>query len=202
MMSQECLTKAAFMVQPLLVIIPYRAINELMTSASASFDVIAFVAHGRGEGLEEFARIRHQFPDRPMVVITDDLAIVSPSLLRDLRSLSATIIDGQHTALQELIDIFYELHYGRQSESMHRLPENYRDAADLVQRSTDLDTFSFTPRERSVLALVSLGKSNKEMATVLKTSISTIKMHVRNIMTKTGEHNRVQLVLRAHKRLR
>ncbi|MEV7092244.1 response regulator transcription factor [Amycolatopsis sp. NPDC051045] len=55
-----------------------------------------------------------------------------------------------------------------------------------------------TDREREVLALVAAGLSNDEIARELTLSPATAKTHVSRIMTKTGTHDRAQLVVLAY----
>ncbi len=55
-----------------------------------------------------------------------------------------------------------------------------------------------TRREVQVLELVRSGKTNVEIARALFIEIDTVKFHVRNIMLKTGVHNRVALALWAN----
>lgn len=50
-------------------------------------------------------------------------------------------------------------------------------------------------REVQVLRLVALGKSNKEIATVLGLSANTVSVHRSNIMTALGMHKTAELVL-------
>ncbi|RBO85555.1 response regulator [Nocardia puris] len=50
-----------------------------------------------------------------------------------------------------------------------------------------------TPRESDVLALLSDGLSNGEIAARLHIGITTVKTHVTSLMTKTGATNRVRL---------
>ena len=49
-----------------------------------------------------------------------------------------------------------------------------------------------TERETEVLALLSLGRSNKDITKVLGISLSTTATHVRNILSKTGCANRTE----------
>lgn len=53
---------------------------------------------------------------------------------------------------------------------------------------------ALTPREREILHLLALGKSNPQVAILLAISENTVKVHVRNLMEKFGVHNRVLLV--------
>lgn len=49
-----------------------------------------------------------------------------------------------------------------------------------------------TPREREVLALLVLGKTNPEIAETLVISPSTARLHVTNILSKLGARNRTE----------
>ena len=49
-------------------------------------------------------------------------------------------------------------------------------------------------REREVLQLVLAGRSNREVAVELCVSESTVKYHVRNVLRKTGNHSRKELL--------
>ncbi|MDS0137269.1 MULTISPECIES: response regulator transcription factor [unclassified Amycolatopsis] len=55
-----------------------------------------------------------------------------------------------------------------------------------------------TDREREVLSLVAAGLSNDDIARELTLSPATAKTHVSRIMTKTGTHDRAQLVVLAY----
>ena len=52
-----------------------------------------------------------------------------------------------------------------------------------------------TPRERAVAALVSEGRTNKEIARVLGVSPRTIDNQILSASKKLGVHNRVQLAV-------
>ncbi|MFN0303514.1 MAG: LuxR C-terminal-related transcriptional regulator, partial [Burkholderiales bacterium] len=49
-----------------------------------------------------------------------------------------------------------------------------------------------SPREAEVLRLVTIGRSNKEIARVLSLSDNTVANHVRSILAKTGTANRTE----------
>jgi DNA-binding NarL/FixJ family response regulator len=56
-------------------------------------------------------------------------------------------------------------------------------------------TLPFTSREREVLALLQQGSSNKLIAHHLGMAEATAKVHMHNIMKKTGTTNRLQVLL-------
>jgi DNA-binding NarL/FixJ family response regulator len=55
-------------------------------------------------------------------------------------------------------------------------------------------------REREVLGLISSGKSNKEIARMLFVTDNTVKMHVKNILSKLEANDRTQAVVIAIQR--
>jgi DNA-binding NarL/FixJ family response regulator len=54
-----------------------------------------------------------------------------------------------------------------------------------------------SPREREVLQSLAEGKSNKEVATLLNLSLTTVETHRRSIMQKLNLHSAPELVLYA-----
>jgi len=54
-------------------------------------------------------------------------------------------------------------------------------------------------REIQVVRLIALGKSNKEVATILGLSANTVAVHRTNVMTTLGLHKAAELVLFAVK---
>ncbi len=66
------------------------------------------------------------------------------------------------------------------------------DASRCDRNSTKLST-----RELEVLQLIVHGKSNKEIAIVLKLSVNTVSVHRANIMQALQIHNTAELVVYA-----
>ena len=60
------------------------------------------------------------------------------------------------------------------------------------------DTFHLlTDREKQVLQVLAEGRSNKEVATLLDVSLSTVETHRSNLMQKLNLHNTAEIVLYA-----
>jgi LuxR family maltose regulon positive regulatory protein len=58
-------------------------------------------------------------------------------------------------------------------------------------------TEPLTPREREILRLITAGRSNPEIASLLYLSLNTVKWHASNLYGKLGVSNRVEAVTRA-----
>jgi two-component system nitrate/nitrite response regulator NarL len=65
--------------------------------------------------------------------------------------------------------------------------------------SANLVSRSLTPREEEVLDLLIAGDSNKQIANLLDITEATVKMHVKNILTKIRLKNRTQAAVWALK---
>lgn len=54
-----------------------------------------------------------------------------------------------------------------------------------------------TSRERDVLLMLRLGKSNTDIAETLGLSVNTVKTHIRNLFKKLEVNNRIQAFIKA-----
>jgi DNA-binding NarL/FixJ family response regulator len=70
-----------------------------------------------------------------------------------------------------------------------------REAAGSLVRGSRVD--SLTPREREVLSRIAEGKSNREIARLLRLSEKTVKAHVSAVLAKLGVQDRTQAAVYA-----
>lgn len=72
---------------------------------------------------------------------------------------------------------------------------------DMITESQETESYDFdlTAREKDILKLVALGKSNKEIADELILSIHTVKNHLKNILQKLCVEDRTQAAILAIK---
>lgn len=73
--------------------------------------------------------------------------------------------------------------------------------ARLARRQADAidDELYLTPRQLEVARLLDRGLTNQEIASKLNIEVSTVKIHVHNIMDKLGVHRRGQAVAKLHR---
>jgi len=69
-----------------------------------------------------------------------------------------------------------------------------RKAEPVVEQ---IDLGLLTPRQRDILRLVSIGHTNREIASVLQISVRTVEVHRFNLMRRLNVRNVAQLLRRA-----
>ncbi|MET0782620.1 MAG: response regulator transcription factor [Microbacterium sp.] len=157
------------------------AFADSPTAASALRDhapavAILEVEHG---GCELLRELRDQYgPDVPIVLVSADRttpADVVAGLLVGADDYAAESMDADEflARVRRLID---------------RTRRTPNATADLRRLS------SLTDRERQVLALLTDGHSQKQVAAALGISVKTVGTHVQNLLSKLGLHTRVEAV--------
>lgn len=79
-----------------------------------------------------------------------------------------------------------------------RLIAEFAAAPTTPDRAANESLGALTQREREVLVEIARGASNSELAERLFISETTVKSHVRSLLTKLGARDRVQLVVAAY----
>jgi DNA-binding NarL/FixJ family response regulator len=139
----------------------------------------------RLDGVAATRRIRAEFPDTQVVVLTtyaDD-----DSVFAALRAGARGYLtkDAPSSALAEAIatvcrgDAHFEPSVQRRLVEAVRPPEG---------------PATLTPRETDVLRLIAAGRSNVEIAQRLYITQATVKTHINNLFAKTGARDRAQAV--------
>ena len=138
-------------------------------------------------GVEAITRIRREFPNARIVVLTtfdgdEDI----------YRSLQAGALGYllKDMFFEELEDAIRTVHAGRR-----RIPGVV--AERLAGRMTGSD---LTARELEVLERIVRGMSNKEIASALGISEATVKSHINNVLSKLGASDRTQAATKALQR--
>jgi DNA-binding NarL/FixJ family response regulator len=138
-------------------------------------------------GVEAIARIRSEFPDARIIVLT--------SYAGDAQALGALQAGAcgyllKNMLRRDMLEAIRAVHIGKK-----QIPREI--ASGIAEHASD---DSLTARELDVLRRVAAGRSNKAIATELKISESTVKAHVKAILAKLDADGRTHGVMIAVKR--
>jgi DNA-binding NarL/FixJ family response regulator len=138
-------------------------------------------------GFELIKKIRDKSPNARIVVLSSHEGDVD--IQRALEAgAQGYVVKG--IVRDELLDIIRGVHAGKR-----RLP-----AAVAQKLAEHMAEESISPRELEVLSLMAAGKRNKEIAGELSIAEDTVKMHVRNILSKLQVSDRTEAVTIALRR--
>ena len=138
-------------------------------------------------GFDAIRAIRAEFPDARVIVLS---SYEGDADIRQAMDAGARGYVAKGMVREELLAVIRSVHAGKR-----RLPAEL--ASTLAEHLSD-DQLS--PREIEVLQHVSAGKLNKEIAAELSLAEGTVKMHVRNILSKLGASDRTEAVTVALRR--
>ncbi len=138
-------------------------------------------------GIEAIAAIRRRKSDARIVVLT--MYQGDEDIHRALEAGAAAYV-LKTTVADDLVRVIREVHAGAR-------PISPDVATQLAARAV---TPALTPRERSVVELMSKGMRNKEIAADLGISEDTVEVHARNIFSKMGVRDRTAAVTVALRR--
>jgi LuxR family maltose regulon positive regulatory protein len=115
-----------------------------------------------------------------------------PPMAALLRRLAATGRRGSQSGPAVPVE-----HLGNLLQALKADQRNRQPDAKLVPAGTPGMVDVLTEREVEVLALLAVGKQNREIAEELVVTLDTVKKHVTHILAKLGAANRTQAVARA-----
>jgi len=129
--------------------------------------------------VETIQKIHQDFPGVSILMVSNYDG--SEDIYRSLRAGARGYVH-KNVSDSELMDAIQSVSSGRRYIS----PQIADRLAERMDRST------LTPREMEVLQFIVRGKSNKEIADLLKVTEGTIKYHINGILTKLGVSDRTQ----------
>jgi len=135
----------------------------------------------RVNGIEAISKIRSEFPDARIIVLTTYSG--DTTVVRALRAGARAYILKRHVH-RELLGTIRAVHAGQK-----RIPPEI--AAELAEHATDDE---LTGREIDVLRLIARGNGNKQIADQLSIGEATVRTHVGNILSKLGANDRTHAV--------
>jgi DNA-binding NarL/FixJ family response regulator len=138
-------------------------------------------------GFDAIRAIRSEFPNARVVVLS---SYEGDADIRAAMDAGAQGYVAKGMVREELLDVIRTVYAGKR-----RIPAAL--AQTLAEHVSD-DQLS--ARELEVLQFVSAGKRNKEIAAELSVAEDTVKMHVRNLLSKLGASDRTEAVTIALRR--
>ena len=138
-------------------------------------------------GVEAILKIREEFPDARIIVLTTYSGDVQAA--RAFKAGASGYL-LKNMLRKELIDTIRAVHAGKK-----RIPPEI--AVEMAEHHSD---DALTEREIEVLRAVAAGNANKMVAQQLRVSEETIKAHMKNILSKLGANDRTHAVTIALKR--
>lgn len=144
---------------------------------------------------DSIKNITQQFPDVPIVIVSvkEDFDSIHKSI-----SLGASGFIPKTSAPEVTISAIQLVLSGGVYIPPHVLKpqtQTQTQTAENNQHSNNFDTFNaLSKRQKQVLDLISLGRSNQAIADELELTIPTIKMHVSAILKKLNVKNRTEAV--------
>ena len=140
---------------------------------------------------DSIKNITQQFPDVPIVIVSvkEDFESIHKSI-----SLGASGFIPKTSAPEVTISAIQLVLSGGVYIPPHVLKPQSKTVEN-NQHSNNFDSFNtLSKRQRQVLDLISLGRSNQAIADELNLTIPTIKMHVSAILKKLNVKNRTEAV--------
>jgi|SRR5215467_1635785 len=156
-------------------------------------DVILLDLHMPGGGVDAIANIAHGCPNVRTIVLT---------VSEDVQDVAATLAAGARGYIlkgssgPDIVETVHAIVRGDSYVAPSLAARILVKKAQIEVVATHDRPYYFTSREEEIVALVSQGLSNKEVARRVKCTERTVKHHMTNIMQKLNVRNRVQAVLK------
>lgn len=158
---------------------------------NARFDLIMLDLNMKGvSGFDGLLALRIGFPHIPILVVS---GLEEPRIIREAISLGAAGFVPKSSGKLTFIEAIHCIAEGGLfvPDQMHEPHQAASPAGETA--STRIATL--TPAQMNVLAMIKVGKLNKQIAHELGIGNSMVKAHVSEIMRKLGVSNRTQAAL-------
>jgi two-component system, NarL family, nitrate/nitrite response regulator NarL len=149
--------------------------------------VVLDIAMPGGSGLEVLRRLRGRNDNRPVVILT---AHIDDFRVREAIRLKVNGIVMKDNDPAFLIECLQSVRGGGQWLD----PELKERIGGRAERRSEA---ALSSRERQLVALVALGRRNRQIATELGITEGTVKVYLNAIFDKLGVANRTELAIRA-----
>lgn len=139
------------------------------------------------DGIRATGEIRERHPEVKVIALT---SFSDAQLIHDALQAGASGALLKVATASELANAIRSVHAGNSILS----PEITQMLIDAAPAPERIDV-QLTRREKEVLALMTAGKTNAEISEALTLSLSTVKFHVSNILSKLNSRSRGEAIL-------
>jgi DNA-binding NarL/FixJ family response regulator len=169
-------------------------LDELLENSALDYLVVDLNAGS--EGMETLGRARRERPTVRLIVIgpEQDDELVLEAITAGARAYLDSTASPQTVRLA--IDVVISGSIWAPRRLLSKLIDRLLGVPD-GGGSSGLGQLQLTMRERQVLELILLARSNREIAAKLGIEERTVKAHVGRLMRKTGAENRIELSIMA-----
>ncbi|MCR4584825.1 MAG: response regulator transcription factor [Lachnospiraceae bacterium] len=157
---------------------------RFLEKEDADLVIMDVLIPGSMSGLDAAAQIKAMKPQTKIIIVTSMPELSYESRAREIGVEGFWQKEVQEQSIQEIME--------RVSAGETVYPSEQREIEIGNMKSTD-----FTEREVEILEELVAGLSNKEIAEKLFLEVSTVKMHISNMLQKTGYHSRLELAVKA-----
>jgi NarL family two-component system response regulator LiaR len=161
-----------------------------LVPAAAPHVVLMDLVMQRMDGIAAIAILSRQLPSTKFLVLT---SLVDAAAVQRAIAAGASGYLIKTASSQEMVSMIRSV-VGGQRVMSAQATDALIAAAQRPAAGTDL-----TQRERELLALMTRGLNNQEIAAELAIAVPTVKFHITNILTKLHVDNRTEAVLKALK---
>jgi two-component system, NarL family, response regulator LiaR len=138
------------------------------------------------DGVQATSEIHSKYPDIKIIVLT---SFTEPQLIHDAINAGVSGYLSKNTTANELSNAIRSVYAGNTIFS----PEVTQSLMN-QPTLTGSKFHNLTAREKEILTMMTSGKSNTEISKQLTISLSTIKFHVSNILSKLNARSRGEAV--------
>jgi NarL family two-component system response regulator LiaR len=153
------------------------------------------------DGLEATRKVKEECPRTIVLVLT---AVEEPNHLSEALKAGAAGYVLKSASIAEIIDAVRKVLTGESpldqevaTRLLMRLAQEEVPREEEVQKKDESLPKSLSPREIEVLHLIARGHTNQRIARDLRISVSTVKKHLRSVISKLGVSDRTQAAVRA-----
>lgn len=157
---------------------------EYCRTHPADLVILDVLITGSMNGLDAAEQIKQISPGTKIIIVT---SMPELSYMKRARAIGAESFWHKEVQEQTILEIMDRT---MQGESV------YPGSVPSVQIGNTLST-DFTAREMEVLKALVAGASNREIADSLGIETATVKMHITNMLRKTGFRSRLELAVKA-----